>query len=300
MSRRPLEIPELFDQDDLHFLVGIGGHHAPPNVRLFSYVLPAIELALQNRCGKNSLTLTTSVNAVPGYNYAHEGISKWNQIYWHTREKIACIFAFIQEFFPHAFSDVSSYYGDVQDSIPDESWTHIWDAIAELNPEVCSAFLRGVKRSDSPETKAYAVRHAFWFLDFVFEGDLESTGNIHTPTVSVGSEKEIFFNSIRRGVSALPLDFLEETLDRILLRREQIFQLISPTGNPVPYGEALKGKKGSEKSAEVELFSDQPLSDLGEKLSGDVQYTFSQLKKLSGASREDFLKFLSHLKSFSL
>lgn len=295
--RIPEQIPELSHQSQLNFVVGIGGHHAPPHVRLFSYVLPAIELAQKNADGTNVLTLTTSVRAALRYNYAYEGTSRLHEVYWHTREKIAFIFAFIQTFFPTVFSATTAYYGDVQDEIPEEAWIHIWDEIARVRPDACHAFLRGIGREECDATKAYAIRHAFWFLDFIFAGDAEITGDTHTATVSVGSEKEVLFNSIRREVCALPLPFLEMVFGQTIRRRERMFQSIFPTGNPVPYGEALKGRNGSKRSAEVGLLTDQSPFDLDDKLFEDVRYTIRTLERLTDATREDFLAFLRSLKS---
>lgn len=296
----PEHIPELSHRNELNFVIGIGGHHAPPHVRLFSYVLPAIELAQKNAGGTNVLTLTTSVRAALHYNYAHEGTSRLHEVYWHTREKIAFIFAFIHTFFPAVFSEMMAYYGDVQGIIPESAWMHIWNEIARVRPEACDAFLRGIGREACDATKAYAVRHAFWFLDFVLAGDTEITevaDTIHIPTVSVGSEKESLFNGIRREVSALPLDFLQEIFGQTILRRDHILQLIFPTGNPIPYGEALKGRNGNKRSAEIGLLTDQSPFDLDDKLFEDVRYTIHALKRLAGATRDDFLTFLHGLKS---
>ena len=293
----PEKIPGLSDDNESSFVIGIGGHHAPPNVRLFSYVLPAIELAKKDGDGKHSLTLTSSLNAALRYNYANAETAEQNAVSLHTRRKIAFILAFIKEFFPKVFSETGTYYGDIQNEVPEEVWINIWDEIRKIRPDICDAFLKGIRREESNGTKAYAVRHAFWFLDFVIHGDTEFTGNINASAISTGSEKEALFNSIRRGALSLPLDFLEKTLNRTVIRREKIFQLIFPTGNPVPYGEASKGKKGKTRSAEVEISSDQSIVSLEGKLLEDVLYTFDKLEELAGASRKDFLNFLNSLKS---
>ena len=113
----------------------------------------------------------------------------------------------------------------------------------------------------------------------------------------MGSEKEGLFNAIRKSLLELPLNFLEETLDQTIFRRKRIFQLVFPTRNTVPYGEELKGKRGLERSAEFELLNDQAPVSLDTNLCSDVQYTLDKLKELSGATKEDFLKFLNNLKS---
>ena len=187
--------PLVGPDDDLEFVVGIGGHHAPPNVRLFSYVLPAIELAQKNGEGKHSLTLTSSVNAALRYNYPPDPRTL-NKVHYHTREKLACILAFIEEFFPNVFSEGGEYYGNIQNDIPDSAWVDIWNEISSVRPDICNNFLRQIGRGDSDGVKAYAIRHAFWFLDYLFEDDQEYQGDIRIPTVSVGSEKENLFNSI--------------------------------------------------------------------------------------------------------
>ncbi|KKT74379.1 MAG: hypothetical protein UW70_C0057G0001, partial [Candidatus Peregrinibacteria bacterium GW2011_GWA2_44_7] len=205
--------------------------------------------------------------------------------------------AFIQEFFPGTFSGIETYYGNIQEKISEEVWITIWNEIKRIKPEICDGFLYGIRRKENKETIAYAVRHAFWFLDFVLEGDTECTKNIHGTTVSVGSEKEGLFNAIRKSLLELPLNFLEETLDQTIFRRKRIFQLVFPTRNTVPYGEELKGKRGLERSAEFELLNDQAPVSLDTNLCSDVQYTLDKLKELSGATKEDFLKFLNNLKS---
>src|SRR3989338_10951231 len=123
----PEKIARLSDEKELHFVIGIGGHHAPPNVRLFSYVLPAIELAKKDGDGKHSLTLTSSLNAALRYNYANAETAEQNAVSLHTRRKIAFILAFIKEFFPKVFSETGTYYGDIQNEVPEEVWINIWD-----------------------------------------------------------------------------------------------------------------------------------------------------------------------------
>ena len=285
----------LPDEDSANFIVGIGGHHAPANARLFSYVLPAIALA-QARTGPSSLTLTTSLTGAQRYNYALAGPRGANRVQYNTRDKLACLLAFVSEFFPNVFQSTAEYYGDVQDPVPDSAWCQIWDQLKRVNPGVCSDFLRGINRGETDDTKAYAVRHSFWFLDLLVDGDPELAKLKEADlSASVGSEKEALFNLIRRAILQLPLEFLEDTIGHTVNRRNRIFQLVFPTGNPVPYGEALKGKKGREKSAEAELRSATAPESLGYGLINDIRYTIRQLEELAGVSEAEFKQFLRNL-----
>ena len=293
----PREVADLDREEQLDFIVGIGGHHATPNARIFSYVLPAIELAQRLGTKKKSLILTSSLGGALKYNYGPGGNREINRVHYNTRSKIALIEAFVQEFFPAAFSEVKAYYGHIQEEIPEKAWLHIWEEIAKVNPQVCKTFLGKLQREDGNGTKAYAVRHAFWFLDQILKDDSETSSRGENISVSVGSENEAYFNAIRRAVLRLSLDFLEETLGQSLIRRDRILQLIFPTCNPVPYGEALKGKKRAEYSAEIELHSGKSPFDYDDKLLADVTYTVNTLQRLTGATREEFLAFWKNLNS---
>lgn len=287
----PEEISEL---NRRNFVVGIGGHHARPNVRLFSYALPAIDLARQCS-GPSRLTLATSLNGALRYNYAsEEKIGIQNAVNYNTEEKLALIKIFIEEFFPSVFESVNNYYGDIQNNISDETWVAIWEEIKRRDPISCRRFIDGIKRPESPETIAYAVRHSFWFLDHSIDGDKEFERDIASTNISVGSEKEALFNLIRRSIAALPLDLLQEILQVGVKRGDKIFQLIFPTGTPVPYGESLKGKANKQTSAEIEIGNRQDISSSYPWLIADVHYTIRRLREC-GFEDGSFQEFLNNL-----
>lgn len=145
--------------------VGIGGHEAPPNSRLFSYVLPAIELASRHTSSPPQLLLGTSL-----LEKRKQTPDKKALVDVHTLAKLHLIRRFIREFFPRIFSSVDAYFGEKFSSVPAETWDRVWDyafsgahaCVAEpMQRSILATRSVGYRYGSGCNSAGYSKVHAF-------------------------------------------------------------------------------------------------------------------------------------------
>lgn len=261
-------------------LVGIGGHDAPPNSRLYSYVLPAIDALDHAHHQKSRVQLLLSSSVLDKRKRAPENTN----IEVQTFAKVHSLIAFIQEFFPDTFSRIDLYLGEEYCDLEDEALLALWNSVREVDVHLADEYQEKKEHWGVSDHSflPYACKHALWFRDIVSPTDREMPYDSERWHLTFGGHQEIFFNRFRNALVDIGLLELQEQLQReVQVHRKRI--LVCTTDKTCcPYGEMQSGKGEKRKSIERTLaLHDDPFSERP-KVQSDIDYIIDRLQVVAG------------------
>lgn len=257
------------------------------NARLPSYILPAIQIAkMQEK--RPRFFLVSGVNFALRWN-ARTGIER-KVMLMNTSLKTDMIKKFITHFFPETFSLVEPIVSQDILKVSEKKILALWELLERKHPEQAKELVKILKqftRLDEDKNESihrvlgYAVGHLFAMGDINFEGNY-----IHNPIgyASIGGEKEIIFNRVRKLLSPLIQDFTEVIFERGVITKDNMRIVVTTKENvPPPYNGFFKENSGSLTTSleEVTYENERPFSFYEEhgRLYEDIEYIYDVVGK---------------------